>query len=96
MGSHKDLRRRAASSAIAEVGTLVIVEGQVAVQDVLHRRHTGEEAPTKLDAPQLGQDRALQALDEAVGPGMARSGPRVRDGVGPTGLIEGAPRYSVP
>lgn len=61
----------------AEVQTLVIVEGHLAVKDVLHRRHVGEEAPAKLDAPQLGQDRALKAPDEPIGPGVARLGPRV-------------------
>ena len=31
------------------------------------------------DAPMLVKDRALQALDEAVGPGVARLGARVSD-----------------
>ncbi|MDR7529078.1 MAG: hypothetical protein QN130_14535, partial [Armatimonadota bacterium] len=78
------------------MGTLVIVERQVAIQSVLHGRHAGEEASAELQAPQLAQDGALQALDEAVGPGMAGLGPRVLDPQRPTGLIERPPGTRCP
>lgn len=73
----------------------MIVERQVSIQGVLHRRHPSEEAAPELDAPELGQDRALQALHEAIGPRMPWLRTGVLDPVSPTALIEG-PTVLVP
>lgn len=75
--------------AIALMGSLVIVEAQEAVERVLERRPAGEVATAEGDPPVLLQDRALQAFDEAVSPGMPRLRPRVPDAQLMTRLVEG-------
>src|SRR2546426_12564135 len=52
--------------------------------------------PSEGDAPVLLQDRALQPLDEAVGPGMAWLGSGVAQAQLPTGLIEGSVELGAP
>ena len=48
----------------------MVVEAQEAVERALELRESREVATTELDAPVLVEDRALQTLDEAVGPGV--------------------------
>ncbi len=68
--------RRAAAQAIAAMRPLVVVELQKAVERALQRSAAGEVVPPKGNPPMLVQDRFLQALDEAVGPGVAWLRPR--------------------
>ena len=67
----------AAVEAIPAVGPLVIVEVHEPIERALKRPLAGEILPAKGDAPMLVQNRFLEALHEAVGPGM--SGLRLRD-----------------
>ncbi len=66
------------------MGSLVVIVGQASGKGC----PAGEAAATKLDAPVLLENRALQPLDEAVGPGMAGLGARVADAELSAGLIE--------
>lgn len=59
------------------VRPLVVVEAQVALEGGLELPEAGEVAAAELDAPVLVKDRLLETLDEAVGEGVARLGPRV-------------------
>jgi hypothetical protein len=63
----------------------------VPIQGGLRRQDVGEEPAVELHAPQLGEDGSLQALGEAVGPGVAGPGAGMPDAPGGTGLVEGAP-----
>src|ERR1043166_3861657 len=69
--------RGATAHSVALMGTVVVVVAHEAVQRALEREAAREVPPAKDDAPVLLQDGALQSLDEAVGPGMARLGARV-------------------
>src|ERR687897_2452718 len=82
--------RGATAHAIALMGPLLVVVAHEAVQRALKGKPTGEVPPAKDHAPVLLQDGALQPLDEAVGPAMARFGARVPNAEVPTHLIEGA------
>src|SRR5688572_28525874 len=82
--------RGATPHAIALMGTLLVVIAHEAIQRSLKGDATGEVPLAKDHAPVLLQDGALQPLDEAVGPRMARLGARVTDAELATGLIEGA------
>src|SRR5207253_8318798 len=90
-GAPEERGRGAAADSIALMRSLVIVGLHEGVQAALQRRATGEVAPTEGHAPVLLQDRALQPLDEAIGPCVARLRPRMAEGERPTGLIEGRP-----
>jgi len=70
--------------------TVVVVEAQEAVEGALELRELGEVAASELHAPVLVEDRALQSLHEAVGPGMAGLGPRVTEAELLASLREGA------
>jgi hypothetical protein len=50
---------------------------QKAIEGALQRPPAGEVLPAKGDPPVLVQDRFLQALHKAIGPGVARL--RLRD-----------------
>src|SRR5262245_10835661 len=81
---------RTAAEAIALMGALGVVIAHEAVKGSLQRRARREVAPPEGHAPELLQNRALQALAEAVGPGLAGFGPRVLQAGTPTGDIKGA------
>ena len=56
------------------MGPFVVVELEKAVEGALERATAGKILPPKGNPPVLVQDRFLQTLDEAVGPGVARLG----------------------
>src|SRR6266481_7722063 len=64
-------RRGAAPKAIALVWTLGVVVAHEAVERALQAGARGEVASAEGHAPELLEDRALQAFDEAVRPGVA-------------------------
>ena len=66
----------------------MVVEAKVALQRAIELAEFREVAPSERDAPMLVEDRALEALHEAVGEGVTRLGPSVLDRVSPTGLVE--------
>src|SRR6266404_2806736 len=78
----------AAPEAIALVRPLVIVGLHERLETALQGRAIGEVMAAKGHAPVLLQDRALEAFDEPVGPGVPRLGPRVAEAEGATGFIE--------
>src|SRR5262249_39028911 len=69
--------RGAPLDAIAVMRSLEVVELHEPVKATVERRPAGEVVPAKDHAPVLGENRLLQALDEAVGPGVARLDPGV-------------------
>src|ERR1035437_6450997 len=73
----EDGRWGAAAQAIAAMRPLVVVELQEAIEGALERAPAGEVVSPKRDAPVLVQDRFLDPLHEAVGPGVTRL--RARD-----------------
>src|SRR5262244_4296849 len=77
-------RRSAAPDAVAMMGSLEVVELHEPVKAAIERRPAGEVVPAKDHAPVLGENRLLQALHEAVGPGVARFNARVADPERPT------------
>src|SRR2546428_6480572 len=82
--------RGAAAPSVALMGTVLVVVAHEAAQRALERGATREVPTAKDHAPVLLQDAALQPLDEAVGPGMARLGARVTNPELATRLIESA------
>src|SRR6185503_7203266 len=80
----------AATDPVALMGPLVIVGLHEPIEASLERRSTREVAPTEGHTPMLLQDRALQPLDEPIGPGMPGLRPGVAEAERPTGLIEGS------
>src|SRR6266851_692455 len=78
----------AAPEAIALVRPLVIVGLHERLETALQGRAIGEVTAAKGHAPVLLQDRALEAFDEPVGPGVPRLGPRVAEAERAAGLIE--------
>src|SRR5262245_44725950 len=84
----EDGRRRAAVDAIAMMRAIEVVEVQEVPKAAIERGPGGEVVPPECHPPVLGEDRLLQALDEAVGPGMARLDPGVADAQGHAGRIE--------
>jgi hypothetical protein len=73
-GAPEEVGGHTAEEPVALVRPLLVIELQEPVECPLHRRATGKVLPAELDAPVLMQDRALQPLHEAIGPGMARLG----------------------
>src|SRR5262245_25374774 len=92
LSSEQDRSGGATAGAVAVVRRLVVVEAQEAVEGALELREVGGVAAAELHAPVLVKDRALQALDGAVGPGMAGLGPRVTEAELLAGRREGPPR----
>src|SRR5206468_12305298 len=80
--------RRASLEPIAAMRPFEVVEAEVVLQVALH----GLEAPVvgapERAAPQLGEDRALEPLDEAVGPRMPRPSAAMLDPEPRAGLPE--------
>src|SRR5438552_16986192 len=68
--------RGATADAIALVRALSVVVPHEAIEGPLQRPARREVAAPEHHAPVLLENRALQALDEAVGPGVARFGAR--------------------
>src|SRR2546428_12982705 len=85
-----------AAEPVALMRALVVVVAHELSERPLQRRATGEVSAPEGDAPVLLQDRALQALDEAVGPGMTRLRAGVAQAELPTGLIEGSVELGAP
>jgi hypothetical protein len=81
----QDRGRRATAGAVAVVGPVVVVEAQEAVEGALELREMGEVAAAELHTPVLVEDRALQALDEAVGPGVGPRGASTSGAAGRSG-----------
>src|SRR5918999_2775542 len=81
---------RATAEAVALMGALGVVVAHEAGEGSLQRRPRREIAAPEGHAPELLEDRALQTLDEAVGPGVARFGPGVPQAEVATGDIKGA------
>src|SRR5882762_8831577 len=69
--------RGATADAIACVRALGVVVPHEAIEGLLQRGARREVAAPEHHAPVLLENRALQAFDEAVGPGVARFGARV-------------------
>jgi len=73
----EDGRWGAAPDAVAMMRSLEVVELHEPVKAAVERRPAGEVMPAKDHAPVLGENRLLQALHEAVSPGVARLDPGV-------------------
>src|SRR5262249_60193496 len=76
-------RRGATPNAVAVMRSLEVVELHEPMKAAIERRPAGEVVPAKDDAPVLGENRLLQALDEAVGPSVAWPDAGVADPEGP-------------
>src|SRR5882762_7431858 len=70
--------RGSTADAIALVRALGVVVPHEAIEGPLQRRARREVAAPEHHAPVLLENRARQAFDEAVGPGVAWFGARVR------------------
>ena len=86
----------APADAVAVMGALEVVELQEAAQAALERRAAGEVVPAKHEPPMLAEDGLLQALHEAIGPGMPGLDPRLADPQGGTGRGEGRFEFIAP
>src|SRR5438093_1563482 len=64
--------RRTSLEPVAAVWAFEVVEAVVVLEIPFHGSHPAVVRTAEGAAPQLGQDCALQALDEAVGPRMTR------------------------
>src|SRR5262247_2591179 len=89
-GAQKERGWRAASEPVPLMRPVAVVVARELVERVLQAAAAGEVPPAEGHAPVLLQDRALQPLDEPVGPGMPWLGAGVANAQRPTGLIEGA------
>src|SRR5437773_2451128 len=78
-GAVEDRRRRTATNAIAMVWSVEVVELYKAAKAAIERGAAGEVVAPEDETPVLGENRLLQALHEAVGPGVARLDPRLPD-----------------
>ncbi len=87
---------RPAPQPVTRVGALRVVEAQEGVQRLLELSAAGEVPAAELDAPVLLQQCALEALDEAIRPGMAGLRARVPDPQVAAGLGEGALELGAP
>lgn len=74
--------------------SLVVVEVKEPLQGRVQLLRGGEIPAAEGDAPMLVKDRALQALDEAVRPGVVRLGARVSDPEVVTRRIETALEFT--
>src|SRR5207249_11425506 len=71
--------RRTSLEPVAAVWAFEVVEAEVVLEIPFHGSHPAVVRTAEGAAPQLGQDCALQALDEAVGPRMTRPRTAVLD-----------------
>src|SRR5262245_49570123 len=95
-GAVEDCRWGAAPDAVAMMRSLEVVELHEPMKAAVERRPTGEVVPAKDHAPVLGENRLLQALDEAVGPGVPRLDAGVANPQRPTRLGEFGFELSAP
>src|SRR2546429_5840991 len=95
-GAPDERGRCPAAEPVALMRSLVVVVAHELSERPLQRRAPGEVSASEGDAPVLWRDRARQALDEAVGPGMARLRAGVAQAELPTGLIEGSVELGAP
>src|SRR6267142_33399 len=80
--------RGSTADAIALVRALSVVVPHEAVEGPLQGRASGEVAATERHPPVFLENRALQALDEAISPGVARFDARVAEAELPAGRIK--------
>src|SRR5215469_11100387 len=85
-----------ATEAVAVMRTFMVVEVQKRVETPLQCGSTGEVASAEGHTPVLLQDRALQPLDEAIGPGMPGFLGRVGKPQLAPGPVEGAMEFGPP
>jgi len=95
-GAAEKPRRGTLSQAVALMGPLLVVEPHEGIERALHCRSGGEVLAPEVDAPVLVQDRAPQALDEAVGRRMSGPGARVANAQRPAGVVEGTQELRAP
>ena len=95
-GAPDERGRCPAAEPVALMRSLVVVIAHKLGERPLQRWATGKVSASEGDAPVLLQDRALQALNEAVGPGMTRLRAGVAQAELPTGLIEGSVELGAP
>ena len=69
-GAVEEGRGGAPADAVAVMRALEVVEAQEAAQAALEGGPAGEVVPAKHEPPMLAEDGLLQALHEAIGPGM--------------------------
>src|SRR5215831_6312368 len=84
----EDRGRRLAADAVTMVRPVEVVELHEVTEAAIERGAAGEVVTPEHDAPVLGEDGLLQALDEAVGPSVTRPNPGVADSEGHAGGIE--------
>src|SRR5256712_13008944 len=89
-GAPDERGRCPAAEPVALMRPLVVVVAHELSERLLQRRAAGEVSTPEGHSPVLLQDRAVQALDEAVGPGMTRLRAGVAQAEVPTGLIQGS------
>jgi hypothetical protein len=68
--------------------SIEVVELHEAAEAAIERGPAGEVVPAEHHAPRLGENRLLQPLDEAVGPGVPRLDPRMANAQRPAGGLE--------
>src|SRR5262252_8763270 len=85
-----------AAEAVAVMRAFMVVEVQKRVETPLQRRAIGEVAPAEGHSPVLLQDRALQPLHEAIGPGMPGFRARVAESQLAAGHVEGPMEFGAP
>ena len=69
----------APTDPVAVMGTFEVVELQEAAQAALEGRPVGKVLAAEDDSPVFAEDRLLQPLHKAIGPGMARLDPGLAD-----------------
>ena len=84
----KELSRNRALESIPVMRSREVVEVHEGVERDFELTAGREVAAPKDDAPMLVKDRALQALDKAVGPAVTRLGARVANVEAVAGLVE--------
>src|SRR5262245_32065674 len=89
-GAQKERGWGSASEPVPLMRPVAIVVAHELIEGVLQAATAGEVPPAEGHPPVLLQDRALQPLDESVGPGMPWLGAGVTNPELATGLIEGA------
>src|SRR5215467_9660530 len=85
-----------ATEAVAVMRTFMVVEVKKRVETPLQCGSTGEVASAEGHTPVLLQDRALQPLDEAIGPGMPGFRARGAEPQLAAGHVEGPMEFGAP
>ena len=87
------LARCPASRLGSRMGTVVVVELEVAVECGVPGRCDGEEPSAKLEASELAGDGALTPIDKAAAPVMPKLAPSMTDVPLVANPVEGAPAF---